>query len=361
MIEHQNEPGVVSRRVRKDAGLPAVGVLGGDAVWSVAACLRSVGLKIADVEPAPKQISETLAARFQFGFASARCGALGDLRQILQLVQAATGVRQPKHWICTAPDGSFMDATRPGIDPSGFASKAELVVYRETHLAAVLKLLQGVTTLVLPLSKVMGLVDAADGWVYPAQVAGTKLARGCKLEPTVYAADTMVDDFATLHAALITVNPALTIRLVVADPAQDLAAMAGQGLLRAMAAHCAARFSAVVYDPVLDMLLTRLSLPEPDARVVALVQKLMAGGDLLDAVAVAKPEVAAMEDAEMGIPAPSDAPREKRDRAQRRAERANGKAGKAGGEKAVGENTGAKKSGGGSRVMCEDELLEAFS
>jgi hypothetical protein len=81
---------------------------------------------------------------------------------------------------------------------------------------------------------------------------------------------------------------------------------------------------------------------DTDVRLGLAVQKLMAGGDIL--AGVDAPVVAAMEDADLGIPAPTEPP--KRDRAARKAARA-----------AKGKN----RSGGEAKVMCEDELLEAFS
>lgn len=349
MVEDRIQPETLARQARKEGSLPAVAVLGGDAAWSVLALLRKAGVEVAETEAAPKQINADLAARFCFGMASVRSGALGDLRAVLQLMQAAAGVWAPKNWVWTDADGSYIDGLRPRIDPYGFAVKADLVAYRAAHLAAVAKLLAGVTTLVLPLGQMAGLVDTADGAVYPMAVAGAKLPRGCKLVPTVYTAETMTADFAALHAALTALRPGLVIRLVIAEPVVGLEALAVQAQLRGLAAHWAASFADVIYDPMLDHLLARQAGSDPDARLGGVVQKLMAGGDLLDAVTAA-PAQLALEDAEMGIPAP-DAPRDKRDRAQRRAERA---AGKKGG-KAKGE--GSK----GARVMCEDELLEAFS
>lgn len=351
MVEGQVSPQTLTRRARKEFSLPAVAVLGGDAVWSVLVLLRAAGVEVAEIEAAPKQVNADLATRFCYGMASVRCGAMGDLRAVLQLVQAATGVWMPKNWVWVGADGSYIDGLRPRIDPYGFAVKADLVAYRAAHLAALAKLLAGVTTLVLPLDQMAGLVDAADGAVYPEMVAGAKLPRSCKLVPTVYTVEAMAADFAALHAALKRVNPGLVIRLVVAAPVAGLAGLMVQAQLRGLVAHWAASFADVIYDPVLDHLLGRMAGPATDARLGGAVQKLMAGGDLLDAVAVAPAQVA-LEDAEMGIPAPnalSSTPRDKRDRAQRRAERAKGKAKAKGG--------GAK----GARVMCEEELLEAFS
>lgn len=345
MVEDQLPPQTHARRARKEVSLPEVAVLGGDAKWSVLSLLRAAGVEVAETEAAPKQINAELAARFCFGKASVRCGALGDLRAVLQLVQAATGVWAPKNWVWTGSDGSYIDGLRPGIDPCGFGAKADLVAYRAAHLAAVAKLLAGVTTIVLPLRRMTGLVDAADGAVYPMAVAEAKLPRGCKLVPTVYTAETMAADFAALHAALMALRPGLVIRLVIAEPVVGLEALTEQAQLRGLAAHWADSFAGVIYDPMLDHLLARQAGPSPDARLGGVVQNLMAGGDLLDAVA-AVPAQVALEDADMGIPAPN-ATRDKRDRTQRRAERAKGKT----------KGDGAK----GARVMCEDELLEAFS
>jgi hypothetical protein len=332
-------PSAAPRRIRGVAVMPSVGVLGGDAQWSVMPLLRRAGVDVAEVEAGPKQISDSLAARFHFGYASVRAGALGSVRAVLQLVQAAAVGRVAKYGIWTAEDGSFFDAQRPDVDPYGFASKDEVLVYRAAHMAALVKLLKGASTLVLPLTFVRALQDV-DGTVYPKLMSGAKVPRGAKPALTDYDLETIDADFAALHAALVGLKPGLVIRVVVNPQADGLAALHDQAKLRALAAHWAGRFSGVIYDPILDLLLARM-VTDTDARLGLAVQKLMAGGDIL--AGVEAPVAVVMEDAEMGIPAPTEAP--KRDRAARKAARA------------------AKGKGGGgeAKVMCEDELLEAFS
>jgi hypothetical protein len=333
-------PSAAPRRMRGVAVMPSVGVLGGDVQWSVLALLRRAGVDVAEVEAGPKQISESLATKFHFGYGSVRAGALGSVRAVLQLVQAAAAGRVAKYGIWTAEDGSFFDAQRPEVDPYGFASKADVTAYRAAHLAALTKLLKGISTLVLPLSFVRALQDV-DGTVYPRLMPGAKPPRGAKPALTDYDLETIDADFAALHAILVAFKPGLVLRLVINPQAEGLSALADQAKLRALAAHWAGRFDGVIYDPILDHLLARMAA-DTDARLGLAVQKLMAGGDIL--AGVEAPVVAAMEDAEMGIPAPADAP--KRDRAARKAARA-----------AKGKNRG----GGEAKVMCEDELLEAFS
>lgn len=333
-------PSATPRRMRGVAVMPSIGVLGGDADWSVMQLLRRAGVDVAEVEAGPKQISESLAARFHFGTASVRAGALGSVRAVLQLVQAAVAGRVAKHGIWTAEDGSFFDALRPDVDPHGFASKADVTAYRAAHLAALLKLLKGISILVLPLSFVRALQDV-DGTVYPKMMPGAKPPRGAKPVLADYDLETIDADFATLHAMLVSVRPGLVVRLVINPQADGLSALADQAKLRALAAHWAGQFDGVSYDPILDHLLARM-VTDTDARLGLAVQKLMACGDIL--AGVEAPAVTVMEDAEMGIPAPTDAP--KRDRAARKAARA-----------AKGKNRG----GGEAKVMCEDELLEAFS
>jgi hypothetical protein len=333
-------PSAAPRRVRGVAVMPSIGVLGGDAQWSVMRLLRRAGADVAEVEAGPKQISDSLAEKFHFGFASVRAGALGSVREVLQLVQSATAGRVAKYGVWTAADGTFFDAQRPDVDPCGFVSKADVLAYRAAHLAAVVKLLKGISTLVLPLSSVRALQDV-DGTVYPKLLAGAKPPRGAKPAAIDFDLETIDADFAALHAALMAFRPGLVVRLVVHLKADDLAALADQAKLRALAAYWAGRFDRVIYDPILDHLLARM-VTDTDARLGLAVQKLMAGGDIL--AGVEAPVAAVMEDAEMGIPAPTDAP--KRDRAARKAARA-----------AKGKNRG----GGEAKVMCEDELLEAFS
>jgi hypothetical protein len=207
-------PSAAPRRGRREAAMPSVGVLGGDAQWSVMQLLRRAAVDVAEVEAAPKQISENLAARFHFGMSSLRAGALGSVRGLLQLVQAALSGRVAKYGIWTAEDGAFFDAQRPEIDPYGFASKAEVEAYRAAHLAALVKLLKGISTLVLPLSSVRAVQDS-DGTVYPKLMPGAKPPRGAKPVAIEYDLETMDADFTALHAALQAFKPGLVIRLLI--------------------------------------------------------------------------------------------------------------------------------------------------
>ncbi|WP_444429321.1 hypothetical protein ACTTAM_10520 [Rhodobacter capsulatus] len=184
-------------------------VLGGDPAFSQA--LRRGGARLDDAEPGPKQASAALLAQFHYGLASARAGALGDVRLIAQLIAAARGEAQPVFW--PQPDGTLVDAARPEVDPAGLPDLATATAYRQAHLRALARLLAEAETLVLPLGTPALLADPDGGQVFPrppAALLPPRLARG----PHHHRRD-LDAGFARLWAGLQALNPALRLCLIV--------------------------------------------------------------------------------------------------------------------------------------------------
>lgn len=311
---------------RGSAGKGALGVLGGDGMMPVAALLRAAGVAVIDAEPPPLQTPDDLARRYGFGFASVRCGALPTLRQVLQLVQSALGGTLPERWIWTDAAGGFIDALRPGIEPP-CPTRAEVEANRRAHLAAVAGLVAGAETLVVPLASVEALAEPAHGTVYPSPIPGSKPPRGVKPVAIAFDATAMDADMAALLGLVRGVNPGVKLRVLVLPGA----ASAG---LQGLAQGWTGRFPGVLHDGIVDDLVLRCAAPEADPRVGLLLSRLIAAPDA----------IAALIDAIGAAPAePAGEP--KRSRAERRAARAARK----------------RPDGENARLVCEDELLEAFS
>ncbi|ETD91164.1 hypothetical protein [Rhodobacter capsulatus] len=310
-------------------------VLGGDPAFSQA--LRRGGARLDDAEPGPKQASAALLAQFHYGLASARAGALGDVRLIAQLIAAARGEAQPVFW--PQPDGTLVDAARPEVDPAGLPDLATATAYRQAHLTALARLLTEAETLVLPLGTPALLADPDGGQVFPRPPA-TLLAPDWPEARTT--ARDLDAGFARLWAGLQALNPALRLCLIVlpAPPGARAETRASHALLAARAADWARGTAQVRHDPVLDALVGRLLAPggEADAdRLASLVVRLCGGADLLDLVAGAAPDADTPD-------AATDRKRRAKD-PERRARR----------------KARAEARGKTAKVMCEDELLEAFS
>jgi len=323
------------RAARSGSAETGLAVLGGDAAFSLTQLLRRAGLAVRDVEAAPKQVSEALAARFHYGLASVRAGRLGEVRLLGQLVAQAFSLAVAPKSFWKQPDGTYVDALRPEVDPVGLSDLVQAEAYRRAHLEALAGLLRSAETVILPLDRLTALRDPASDMLYPRPPEGVRVPK--TLKPHRASAADLDAAFGALHAGLS--RPGLTLWLTV--PAGPGAEDDALGLLQARASAWAGQFEGVRHDPVLDALIARaaaLPADHPDtARLGALIARLLGGEDLLDIVAAG--------------PAPAAVPeREKREKDPERRQRRKEKRAR---EKAQGGET--------AKVMCEDELLEAFS
>ncbi|MCX7889116.1 MAG: hypothetical protein N2422_05215 [Rhodobacteraceae bacterium] len=327
------------------AATAGIAVLGGAPGRSPFALLRQAGLDPLEAEPAPKQVSAGLAARFHYGASSVRAGELGEVRAVAQLVAQALGGALPRHVFWPQPDGTVIDGLRAAVEPCGLPDRAQAEAYRRAHLAATADVLRRAATVVLPLWRVAALADAADGTIYPPAPPGVALPKGLRLAPAPETEEALDAGFAALRAGLLAARPGAVIRIVLADAGAGGTAGEVPAPLRAAAARWAACGDGVVHDPVLDHLVARHAALPPDhpdrARIAAAVARLVGGEDILDLI---QPSGAASVAPTGGTEAAgADAPR-------RRA----GKPGRGG-------RRGRKARQAEARIVCEDELLEAFS
>jgi len=340
MIDADDEPetdAVDAPAAHGVAGTIRLSLLGADPALPLAQALRRGGAALADAEPGPKQASAELLARFHYGLASARAGRLGDVRLIAQLFEEVATRPAPLLW--PQPDGTQVDAARPEVDPAGLPDTAAATAYRAAHLDALAKLLGETETLILPLSAPPLLCDPQSGRVAPRPSKGVIAPDWPEARCTAKELDA---GFARLLSALTTLAPKAVLRLIVLPaPAGASSEMrAAHALVAARAAAWARSYERVAHDPVLDALVARLATLPTDGsdfdRLATLIVRLCGGADLLDLVeGTAAPHT------------PTAGRRERQKDPERRAKR-----------KAKAEARGKGKT---AKVMCEDELLEAFS
>lgn len=239
------------------------------------------GAHYLDMEPAPAVFgSENEARRWGFGVFSCRYGNIYTARQLLQLFHEAHGTRTPAERVWQRGD-RFFDALRPGIDPVGQASAADVLALRERHLGAVRRMFATVDLFVFTLGLTEGWASRDDGTIYP-------------LAPGVVAGDydparhvfrnlrygQILADMREFWQALKAVNPAARMLLTVSPV--PLAATAGpehvlvastysKSVLRAVAGDLAADEADIGYFPSYEIISThpgRGAFFEPDQRNV---------------------------------------------------------------------------------------------
>lgn len=352
-----------SKRPAVAASLGAVVVLGGDPAWPVAQLLRAAGVAVIDAEPPPKQIVPELAQRYGFLAGSVRAGAaFGDPRLAAQQLRLALAGALPEPLVWTDADGFARDAIRAAIEP-GADSLGEVVANHRAHLAALRQAVERADLVILPLAAA-ALVAGPEGMLFPAPLPGMKPPKGYRTKaapPRPAALESALDG---LLEQLRTARPGLRVQLICpADGPQSAD-------LRALAARCAAERADVLFHPLLDEALARLAATVRDAipaeggadpALGALVARLLGADDVIAALAEALAAPAPL--AEAGDKRRRKTPQE---RAERRARRkANRRRNKQEGQEtpAAAEDGGdaAPDAGARARVICEDELLEAFS
>lgn len=332
--------------------LALLGAAGG---LDLAAHLRVAGAIVADGEPPPDAASPELAARYGCRRLSARMGEVGSLRALRQVVEAAVGATPPASWIWTRADGRLVDGLRAEVEPDGVATREELILLRNAHQAALSSVLAMADEVILLLSGAPCVIDALDGGAYAfAPEPGTRLPGGALLQPHLPELATLDDDFRALHGLLLGLNPRLLLRLVMmpvpvdplagaADFATRLPWLRQQSDLRVMMAHWQTTLPHVSYLPIWELCTGPLaqsgdyapqtsSLTPEGGRQAAL----LCMGQM-----PARPPVAAQTGTAADISSAETESRKAR-RARKRADRT-------------------QRDAPSRDVICEEELLEAFS
>lgn len=303
-------------------------VLGGDPAWPVAGLLRSAGLDVLDAEPPPKQITDGMAANYGFGMSSVRAGILGDIRLVQQRLRDAFDGTEPKHLVWTAEDGTCVDALRAAAEPAVDSEEEARALYR-AHLEATRSMVLRTDLLILVMRECPLFVDGA-GTLFPGPLPLAKPPKGCKTKPAPATVAQLAKAFADVRGRLLAVRPMLKIRLLCPDSEGEHAPM-----LRALCTRLAEAHDDTLYHPLVDEILARLRKGGADPRLGALLDRIISARDVVEAL-LAEPV------------APAQPLLTKQDKAERKARKE---------ARAKRRN----RASSDARVVCEDELLEAFS
>lgn len=182
----------------------------------IARHLKDRGYNYLVTEPAHPVIAPDLAAAFNYGTFTARYGNLYTARQLLQLVQRATGTFTPTEDVWEDERGRLIDPFRPAIQPGGFSSRAEFESDRQAHFAAVRAMLKQADVFVFTFGLTESWRSRVDGAVFPLApgVAGGTFDPACHEFVNFTVTDT-VDDFIAFTKILRGLNPAVKILMTV--------------------------------------------------------------------------------------------------------------------------------------------------
>jgi hypothetical protein len=129
--------------------------------------MRARKFDVMDMEPSPRHLPVDQQARFGYSIYSARFGNIYTLRQLLQLAREAFGQWVPGEVAWEGENGAFYDALRPGVEPDGLGSPAEVLAHRKYHLERVREMFESMDLFIFTLGLTEGWVHRESGTVFP--------------------------------------------------------------------------------------------------------------------------------------------------------------------------------------------------
>lgn len=182
----------------------------------IAKQLSADGMNYHIAETPPVGMPADVALAKGYGLFSARYGNIYTARQLRHLLERALGTFEPAEQAWQRPDGRWVDAYRPQIEPAGFATADEVVAEAGRHLAIVRQMFVDADVFVFTLGLTESWLSRVDGSAFPVApgvVAG-------KLDNERYAfvnfrvAD-LRDDLISAITMIRNLNPAMRIILTV--------------------------------------------------------------------------------------------------------------------------------------------------
>ncbi|WP_370226138.1 GSCFA domain-containing protein [Pararhodobacter marinus] len=224
--------------------------------------LRNAGFDYVDCELPPTGLPESDYLDWGYKMYSARYGNVYTSRQLVQLLDRATGIFDPveDYW---ERDGGVVDPFRPTIEPEPFGSVEELRALREDHLAATAEVFRTADVLVFTMGLTEAWLSKKDGACFPLcpGTAGGTYDPDRHFLQNLGSADVRADMEAFL-AKVRRINPRLEILLTVspvsmmatATPQQvSVATVYTKSVLRAVAGELYAAHDHIDYFPSYDM------------------------------------------------------------------------------------------------------------
>jgi len=199
----------------------------------IARYIRNGGGSYFVTEPGHPILGAERLAEYNYGTFSARFGNLYTVRQLLQMLQRAYGLRTPLDDVWIERDGSLTDPFRPFIQPGGFACAAEFAADRAQHYAAIRRMVEESDVFFFTLGLTEAWENAQDGTVYaicPGCGAGTHHEGKSRFHN--FSVTEVTEDLHQVVAFLRARNPALRVLLTV-SPVPLIATFSGQHVLAA--------------------------------------------------------------------------------------------------------------------------------
>lgn len=225
--------------------------------------LRNSGFDYIDAEPPPPGLPEDEYLAWGYRMYSARYGNVYTSRQMLQLIDRATGTFTPRedHW---EKDGGVVDPFRPTIEPEPFGSVAELRALRRDHLEATAAVFETADVLVFTLGLTEAWLSREDGACFPLcpGTAGGRFDPAQHRFQNLSSAEVRADMEAFLARARA-INPRLEVLLTVspvslmatATPRQvSVATVYSKSVLRAVAGELCDAHDFIDYFPSYEMI-----------------------------------------------------------------------------------------------------------
>ncbi|MBK5307521.1 MAG: GSCFA domain-containing protein [Frankiaceae bacterium] len=176
--------------------------------------LRIRNFNVVDVEPPPPGIEGATARRFGYLTYSARYGNIYTARQLVQLIEEATGVWQPVDWVWER-NGRFFDALRPSVEPEGLSTQDLVRAHRDQHLAAVREMIKSTDVFVFTLGLTEAWMHRASGTVYPTAPGTVAGSFNKDFSFINFSTAEVVRDLYRARALLQAANPSLRMILTV--------------------------------------------------------------------------------------------------------------------------------------------------
>lgn len=122
---------------------------------------------VLDFENPRHNFRRDVMTRFGYGMYSARYGNIYSVRQMVQLLHEAYGLKTPHAPVWQRPDGKYVDAQRPAIEPDGYDSPELVQDARAHHLRILRKTFESAELLIFTLGLTETWRHEPTGTVYP--------------------------------------------------------------------------------------------------------------------------------------------------------------------------------------------------
>ncbi|MCW1955666.1 MAG: GSCFA domain-containing protein, partial [Roseobacter sp.] len=248
----------------------------------ISRALQANGNPWVNAEPAPASASPALAARFGYGVYSARTANIYTGKMLALWVVLA---RDPS--LCDTielweSDGRFRDSLRPGLEPDGFASRAECLEMLAVTARAFARSVREAQVFVFTMGLTEGFESAQTGQPYalcPGTLAGTYDAKQHSFVTYRYPA--ILTSMKSAIRGLRALNPKIKVLLTVSPVPLTATATAAhvllatqysKSVLRAVAGDLSDMAGDIDYFPSYELIAappTRAQFFAPNMRSVA--------------------------------------------------------------------------------------------